>query len=222
MSTAVWAFDAIGTRWEVDAPVPLPERLRARIAGIVDACDRAFSRFRPDSLVRRQAVAGGTLEYPEAAGPLLALYERVGRATAGRVTPLVGACLERLGYGADHRLEPAARRSRRRAAARGSTVSVDEPALLDVGAAGKGQLVDLVADAIAGAGIRGASTGLPVRDVVATWALTGDAMSADLLATALFFTPGERLEESFDLDWVRVLADGRAERSAALPWEVFA
>ena len=285
MSGASWDFDAIGTRWRIDTAEPLPAHVRATAEGVVDEYDRAFSRFRADSLVRRHAVAGGTAVYPDAAGPLFALYGRVERVTGGRTTPLIGASLERLGYDADYSLVPHGEPLPAPAGmtATGPIVTLSEPALIDVGAAGKGQLVDLVADAIAAAGVPAATvdaggdlrhdgdgllvalehpddpelavgvvevggarraiagsavnrrawgdglhhvldatTGRPVRDVAATWAITGDAMSADLLATALFFVPGERLEQDFDLDWVRVLDDGGIQRSVALRGEVFA
>ena len=65
-------------------------------------------------------------------------------------------------------------------------------------------------------------TGDPTREVVATWAIAATAMEADGLATALFFAPPARLERVFAFTGVRVFADGRYERSAALPGELFA
>lgn len=285
MTGATWGFDAIGTRWRIDTAEPLAAPLRRRVARVIEEYDRAFSRFRTDSLVRRHAATGGTLEYPEAASSLFALYRRVEQATGGSVTPLIGASLERLGYDADYSLRPSGDPIPAPAAgllASGATVTLAEPALIDVGAAGKGQLVDLVAGELARADVRAttvdaggdlrhdgdgilvalehpqdpalaigvvevggprraiagsatnrrawgngwhhvldATTGRPVREVVATWAVTYDAMSADLLATALFFVPGDRLAQQFELDWVRVLADGCVEHSATLPGEVF-
>ncbi len=38
-----------------------------------------------------------------------------------------------------------------------------------------------------------ARTGVPVRSVVATWAVGADAMRADAIATALFFEGGPEL-----------------------------
>lgn len=285
MTVTSWSFEAIGTRWQIDAPTPLPADARAAVRRVVEEYDRTFSRFRADSLVRQHAAVGGTVVYPDAAAPLFALYREVERVTAGRTSPLVGASLERLGYDAECSLVPRGEPLPAPASGmtvQGTAVTLPEPTLIDVGAAGKGQLVDLVAAAVAdadvadatvdaggdlrhdGAGLRvalehpadpslaigvveiggsrravagsatnrrawgdglhhvlDASTGRPVRDVVATWAIAADAMAADLLATALFFVSGERLAEEFDLDWVRVTADGRVERSAGLPGEVF-
>ncbi|MDP5228409.1 MULTISPECIES: FAD:protein FMN transferase [Arthrobacter] len=56
-------------------------------------------------------------------------------------------------------------------------------------------------------------TGRPVRRVVASWVLAPDAMTADGLATALFFVPGVNLAERHDVHWLSVHSDGHAEGS---------
>ena len=57
-----------------------------------------------------------------------------------------------------------------------------------------------------------ARSGMPVRDVVATWTVADDAATADALATALFFTAGSRLaqrlpEHRLEADRGRVAGD---------------
>ena len=104
---AGWAFDAIGTRWRVDSAGPVPAAVRRRVAERVEAYDRAFSRFRADSLVSAHARTGGSVRYPDEVAPLLDLYARLTALTGNRVSPLVGASLERLGYGAGYSLRPA-------------------------------------------------------------------------------------------------------------------
>ncbi len=163
----------------------------------------------------------------------------------------------------------------------GRRLDVLSPALLDVGAAGKGQLVDLVGAVLDDLGharwvvdasgdlrprgvpmrvalehpadptkaigvvriegraiaasattrrawgeglhhVLDAVTGEPTRGVVATWAIAPTAMVADGLATALFFDVDPTLVDRHDVDYVRMFADGRVERSADLPGEVFA
>lgn len=152
------SFDAIGTRWQIDTEVPLAPALLQRIRSRVERFDADYSRFRPDSLVRRLAASPGTYRFPADAAPLFALYRRLYDATGGAVTPLVGGALEHLGYGADYRL-------RRRAGpgrvpewddvltVDGSVLTTREPVLLDVGAAGKGFLVDLVAGLLTDGGV---------------------------------------------------------------------
>ncbi len=142
-------FDAIGTAWRIDTPDALGDEDFGRVLSRIDEFDRAYSRFRPDSLVSRLAADGGAVDLPDAA-PLLDLYERLYRLTDGALTPLVGASLERLGYGARYRLVPQGPALpspswETALTVDGTRVTAAEPVLLDMGAAGKGYLVDLVA-----------------------------------------------------------------------------
>ena len=65
-------------------------------------------------------------------------------------------------------------------------------------------------------------TGLPVREVAATWVLASSALVADGLATALFLAEPAALAERYAFRYVRMFTDGTAEWSADLPGEVFA
>jgi len=227
----------------------------------------------------------GSYELPPEAGPLLGLYRELYEATGGRVSPLVGRALEALGYDASYRLTASARVpvSAWDAAIAWDGRRLDAPAgaLLDVGAAGKGQLVDLVGEVLDGLGhahwvvdasgdlrardvplrvalehpadpataigvveigdravaasaitrrawgdglhhVLDAVTGEPTRGVVATWAIAASAMVADGVATALFFDIDGDLLSRHGVDYVRMFADGRVERSPDLPGDVFA
>jgi FAD:protein FMN transferase len=163
----------------------------------------------------------------------------------------------------------------------GTSIATWQPLVIDVGAVGKGYLVDIVSEILREAGftqfvvdgsgdmrhsgesifrvglehpfdsrlaigvanlqdcalcasavnkrawgdglhhILDARTGVPVRDVVATWVVADDAAIADGLATALFFTRAEHLAESFRFSYVRMFADGRAEISQNFDGEIF-
>jgi FAD:protein FMN transferase len=155
-AATVTAFDAIGTAWRITTDAPLQPALRHEVDDLVEQYDRTFSRFRPDSAVTRLAETGGPVDLGPWAPPLLDLLIRLAARTEGAMTPLVGGALEHLGYGPGYRLD--AEEGYRGAppidALRvdGSIVSLDAPAVLDVGSAGKGQLVDLVAGLLAAAG----------------------------------------------------------------------
>lgn len=151
-------FDAIGTRWSITTLEALPADACRAVDARIEAFDLAWSRFRPDSLVSRIARKAGRYELPGEAGPLLDLYSVLGAATDGAVNPLVGRRLEHLGYGADYAFhatpDPAAMPRWGDAATwNGTHLVTREPVLIDVGAAGKGYLVDLVAHVLADAGI---------------------------------------------------------------------
>lgn len=141
-------FDAIGTTWRIDAGVPLDAALPA-VRALIDRYDRTWSRFRDDSLVTAMARTPGRFAMPAEAGSLLGFYRALHDATDGAVSPLVGRAMEHHGYDADYTLRPGDGPVDVPAwddvlAPDGDALLVRAPVLLDVGAAGKGQLVDLV------------------------------------------------------------------------------
>ncbi|HEY0217115.1 MAG TPA: FAD:protein FMN transferase [Cellulomonas sp.] len=157
-------FDAIGTRWQIDTPEPLPAEVLAAVHARIATFDEDWSRFRDDSWVTHVARSGaGTYDLPADAGPLLDAYDTAARCTDGAVSPLVGASLEALGYDAAYTLRPrthadgtwqtAAAPSWAEVRRDAGTITLPEPALIDVGAAGKGYLVDLVAGVLTDHGL---------------------------------------------------------------------
>lgn len=147
-----WTFDAIGTSWRIVTAAPASAAVRRAVADRVDAFDRAWSRFRPDSVVAAVRSGAGRHRMPDDAGPLLDLYDRLHAATDGAMSPAVGDGLEHLGYDADYSLRAG---EGHRAAVDWADVRWEPPHLvttvpfvLDVGAAGKGYLADLVADVV--------------------------------------------------------------------------
>lgn len=256
--------------------------MRATIAQRIDRFDRDWSRYRDDSLVARIARTPGRYRLPDDARALLALYAELYAATAGRVSPLVGGALGSAGFGPRLANASAAIPSWDDALAwDGEHLETLRPLVLDVGAAGKGHLVDLVSGLLTDAGIPrhvvdgsgdlrirdvpmrvalehpadptkavgvaelsdgalsasagnrrrfadgrhhvlDAITGLPARDVVATWAVAPDDLSADGAATALFFDTDPAWFERREVEWVRMLSDGTLQASRGFPGEVFA
>ncbi len=154
---AQFDFEAIGTRWQIETPEPLAHDVRRAVLHRVEVFDANYSRFRADSLVTAVAEHPGRYEFPDDAPELFALYDRLAAATDGAVDPLVGRELELLGYDRDYSLRPAAvsadaapdagaRPTWNADVARdGRTLTTRRPVVIDVGAAGKGYLVDLVA-----------------------------------------------------------------------------
>lgn len=153
-------FDGIGTLWTIDTPEPLALSVEARIQAAVGEFDYLWSRFRADSLVTALGREGGTIPVGHDGEAMLRLYSRMHTATAGAVNPLVGATLEHLGYDASYRLTPApgapAPVPTWEGIFQGTTalLTVRRGTVLDVGAVGKGRLVDIVADILVRAGER--------------------------------------------------------------------
>ncbi|MFY9714484.1 MAG: FAD:protein FMN transferase [Microbacterium sp.] len=149
----VWRFEAIGTRWEIESRADLPADARATVTATIDRFDREWSRFRADSLVTRLGIDGGSFAAPDA-GPMLDAYRELSAATGGAVNPLVGESLNALGYDAAYSLTPGEPLAApadwdRRLDWSEARVTLAAPALIDVGALGKGRLVDRVFDVLA-------------------------------------------------------------------------
>ncbi|MDY0911028.1 FAD:protein FMN transferase [Microbacterium sp. CFBP9034] len=153
---ASWRFDAIGTPWEIVTPEPLGDDSRRAVTVVIEAFDAAWSRFRPDSVVTALARTGGRAPAPADAEEMLDAFAALSTATQGAVNPLIGGSLERLGYDASYSFtphDPVAAPPDWTAALTwgGGVLALDRPATIDVGALGKGRLVDLVAAVVAGA-----------------------------------------------------------------------
>jgi thiamine biosynthesis lipoprotein len=152
-------FSGIGTEWQIDTDEPIAEGTVRRINATVAEFDRIYSRFRDDSVVSDLAANPGTRSFPSEDEALFELYDELFLLTAGAVTPLVGRALEHLGYGAGYSLErrpgsvvpPSWADAVERL---GTNLTTTSPVLVDVGAAGKGHLVDRVAGVLREAGIR--------------------------------------------------------------------
>jgi len=151
---STWVFDAIGTSWAIETAHPLPSIARGAVSAVVERFDREWSRFRDDSLV--SALAEGraaSVPAPDDAHAMLSMYDELDAATAGAVNPLVGDSLARLGY--DARLTLAPRGEPQPAPSWRDTLTwgndqlaLGSPATIDVGALGKGRLVDLVHETV--------------------------------------------------------------------------
>lgn len=154
-----WAFTAIGTTWCIETERALDAELVAAIRARAEAFDATFSRFRPDSMIMAMSRDPGRFTFPEEAAALLALYRELYDATEGAVTPLIGQVLEHLGLDPAYSLRPRPGRAPvvpewdEVMQVDGAVIVTARPVIIDLGAAGKGFLVDLLADLLRGAGI---------------------------------------------------------------------
>ncbi len=156
---AEWRFDAIGVPWSIETAQDIEPSTRQRISDRIAAFDRAYSRFREDSLVAEVAKKPGDYVFPDDLSDLLAVYDRLFQATRGAINPLVGRALEHWGYDANYRLAPHAGHPppvpslKDSISVTGTTLHAPRPVLLDIGAVGKGFLVDRVSELLLEAGV---------------------------------------------------------------------
>lgn len=280
-----YAFTALGTSWDITTTHALSSQLQLAIVSTIETFDKTYSRFRPDSLVTAIATRSGEYTFPETAIPLFDLYKNLYDQTDGKMTPLIGAVLERAGYDATYSLTP---RTQRPVPSwddaltfTGYQLLTTMPVTLDVGAAGKGYLVDIVSHILDNASVldyvidasgdlkhkgttdntvglehpydptkiigtvnvqnqslaasavtrRAWGDGLhhifdpdtqePTRQVVATWVIADKTMTADGLATALFFTEPQKLQTICRFQYVRLHDDGHLDYSMDFEGQLF-
>ncbi|MET0822701.1 MAG: FAD:protein FMN transferase [Aeromicrobium sp.] len=147
-----WGFEAIGTAWQIDTREPLAPDVRAAVLGRIEEFDQVWSRFRPDSLVADIARGPGRWTMPDDTEWLFELFTELNDATDGAVNPLIGRTLSDLGYDASYSLTPSAEPADvppwSSVDLSGGVLTTNGPMLIDVGAAGKGLLVDEVASIV--------------------------------------------------------------------------
>lgn len=154
-------FEAIGTTWHIDISdlyneALQQEALRAVFARIAEF-DKNYSRFRSDSLVSEMSQKAGTYTLPSDAKPMFDLYRDLYELTHGAFTPLIGQTLVDAGYDPLYSFKPGVLSP---SPAWDKTMTyhfpsliMHRPALLDLGACGKGYLIDIVGELLKSFGI---------------------------------------------------------------------
>jgi FAD:protein FMN transferase len=166
---AQFNFQAIGTTWQIDIYREMTAAEEAAVLSAVreriDEFDRAYSRFRADSLVTQMSKTVGAYDLPDDAGPMMLIYRDLYLRTGGLVTPLIGNVISDAGYDAKYSLKqtkplesPLAWDDVIEFEDRAETglhprLTVKKPVLLDFGAAGKGYLIDIVAGVLEANGV---------------------------------------------------------------------
>lgn len=161
-SERVLRFEAIGTQWRITLQAELTKskltETRKRIMDRIEQFDSNYSRFRASSLITRMSQRSGVYDLPPDAKPLFDLYKELYDLTDGLMTPLIGQLLSDAGYDAEYSLK--AKESLPQTPSWDEaleynfpTLTIKHPVLLDLGAAGKGYLVDILADLFTKAGM---------------------------------------------------------------------
>lgn len=155
-------FEAIGTSWKIVLPETKVSDAEPVIMAVKDRVaefDKAYSRFRDDSIAASISKAVGSYRLPDDAKGMFDIYKNLYEVTRGKVTPLIGQVLADAGYDKKYSLKPKEKVAP--AAVWDEVMSyeypdllVKKPVLLDFGAVGKGYLIDIVASLVRSKGIR--------------------------------------------------------------------
>lgn len=154
MST--YQFEAIGTSWEISSQDDLDI---APIKAEIEDFDNYFSRFKPTSFISGLAKKKGIFEVREDLTTLLLLYLPLFHLTKGLFTPLIGQQLVEAGYDSNYSLKekelhdiPALTDV---VEVLDSThIEIKQQVLLDIGAIGKGYLIDKLVTLIRNSGLK--------------------------------------------------------------------
>lgn len=150
-----YSFEAIGTRWSITGDVS--HELRKKITQRIKTFDHTYSRFIESGKLRSMTQSIGKYILPEDAQPLFDFYRRLYDISDGFVTPLIGTTMEQAGYDASYSFRPSN-------ITKPPTwedamqydfphLTIKLPGILDFGAAGKGYLVDILAELLRKNGI---------------------------------------------------------------------
>ncbi len=151
------SFSTIGTEFSVTIWDEVPDiyfaNLIEHIEKTCESFDAAYSRFKQDSLVSKLAQREGTIHIDEKYRdliPMLRIYEKLYKLSDGQINPLVGNTLADYGYDSAYSLQ-------KKDVVRDtdllssiltilddSTIHLAKPALFDLGALGKGYLIDVL------------------------------------------------------------------------------
>jgi thiamine biosynthesis lipoprotein len=150
-------FEAIGTHWKIDLPDSVPVSLQQVILDRIEVYDRVYSRFRTDSTIWKLSQAGGVLHLDQQGKALFTLYKSLYDLSDGLVTPLIGQTLAQVGYDHHYSFIPSTITSppawEEILELSDDQLLLKRPFLIDTGAAGKGQLIDIVSGLIEEQGI---------------------------------------------------------------------
>lgn len=154
-------FEAIGTHWNIDIGDDIEnmrfEALMRSVHDRIEFFDKTYSRFRADSLITIMSQGAGSFLLPDDAIPMMDVYRKLYDLTHGAVTPLIGQALSDAGYDAEYSLVPKLMTSPKPwddvMSFKESKIELQEPVLLDFGAAGKGYLIDIVSEMLRAEGI---------------------------------------------------------------------
>ncbi len=146
------SWQALGTHFTItiwDArDVSILEDVAAQLEKHAHAFDALYSRFKPDSLITKLSAQIGLVAVPEALTAMLRLYDDLYHATQGKINPTIGFALADTGYDASYSL--VAQDTVRDVPAFTDALTIiddrhielHEHVLLDLGALGKGFLID--------------------------------------------------------------------------------
>jgi thiamine biosynthesis lipoprotein len=162
--TRGFAYESMGTQWRMtiwdDIDAAALSVIEAEVIRRSTAFDALYSRFKKTSLIWTLVETTGVTEVPQDLVRMLRLYETLHDLSGGKCNPLVGFALSDMGYDAEYSLKaqetirPVPNFHDAVRIVDDTHIDMLQPALIDVGALGKGYFVDLLSTYLVQQGIR--------------------------------------------------------------------
>lgn len=156
-------YSAMGTGWAVTIWDDITDERFASLSSEIlrksGEFERTYSRFLPDSFISRIATETGVIETPPDLVPMLRLYRALYVPSGKKLNPLIGNTISDLGYDPAYSLKekdvirPTPDFIEALRIIDDLHIEMREPALIDLGALGKGYFVDRIADYLLDEGI---------------------------------------------------------------------
>lgn len=145
-------FEAIGTKWEIVIKNEISDIKEKELYGLImeriNEFDKNYSRFRQDSFVTEMSKNIGLYKLQDDAKKLFDAYFLIYKHTNGSVTPLIGKLMEEIGYDSEYSFVPKKLNNPPKwedaINYNYPNIEIKEPVLIDIGAGGKGYLVDII------------------------------------------------------------------------------
>jgi thiamine biosynthesis lipoprotein len=158
-----FSYESMGTTWKVtlwdDLTQSQKEKIEHEVVTKTKHFDQTFSRFIPTSLISMLAEKTGVVEVPSDLVAMLRLYRSLYTPSMQKLNPLIGHTISDLGYDKEYSLTP---KTQIRPTPQfletlkivdDTHVDLREPVLIDLGALGKGYMVDRIVDILRNEGI---------------------------------------------------------------------
>ena len=152
----MYEFDAIGTHWWCEilgSDGSFPDALKRIIQDECEKFDKAYSRFRDDSLVMKLYQTGELLHPPKELIDMLAFAKEMYEVTDGAFDITVGNTLHHLGYGKRKFGNELPEDFWNTLSYSPESVTIPPGIMLDFGGFGKGWLIDRIAEIMRAHGI---------------------------------------------------------------------
>jgi FAD:protein FMN transferase len=160
----IFSFEALGTVWKITIFEKLGALKYKKIQNLVFSCagefDETYSRFKPLSFIRKLGTTRGKVSVPVDLVKMLMIYEKLYLPSNKKLNPLIGGLLSDLGYDECYSLKPKERHANvpdyvdSIQIIDNKTIDLKNNLLIDLGALGKGCLIDKIYDLLYNSGLK--------------------------------------------------------------------